>query len=327
VYGEVAMNHYSRPLQRRMVDFGIDESFEGAHNKMVEHYGIDIPISGIRKATLKHANNVRELQIKQLAYVKEVYSPIDIHVLETGKNNIIVEADGTMIPIVDTSGEKSDKRKNRKISYKEARVSLAYTPGNVDPIFSAGMSTVEETGKRLRFCAMAVGLGRNTFVHGIGDGAVWIVNQIEAKFGDLKHDYLIDMFHLKEYLNAASKAIFPTVEEQTSWVNMQTEHLKSSEITKVLHNIKQYCENSETPEPIVECYKYIDNRQNQLDYKLAIENDLPIGSGKIESAHRYVAQERLKIPGAAWIEDNANVILALRTSRQNSRWDAYWARK
>jgi hypothetical protein len=80
-----------------------------------------------------------------------------------------------------------------------------------------------------------------------------------------------------------------------------------------LHNIKQYCENSETPEPIVECYKYIDNRQNQLDYKLAIENDLPIGSGKIESAHRYVAQERLKIPGAAWIEDNANVILALRT--------------
>jgi hypothetical protein len=225
VYGEVAMNHYSKPLQRRMVDFGIDESFEDAHTKMVEHYGIDVPVSGIRKVTLKHANNIRKLQVKQLDYIKEVYSPLDMHLLEPGKSNVVVETDGTMIPIVDTSGENLDKRKNRKISYKEARVSLAYTPGSINPIFSAGISTVEETGKRLRLCSIVAGLGKNTFVHGVGDGAAWIVNQIEEKFGDLKHDYLIDMFHLKEYLNDASQAIFPDTEEQKNWINMQTEYL------------------------------------------------------------------------------------------------------
>jgi len=41
-------------------------------------------------------------------------------------------------------------------------------------------------------------------------------------------------------------------------------------------------------------------RRNQLNYREALANDLPIGSGEIESAHRYIAQLRLKRPGAWW---------------------------
>ena len=46
--------------------------------------------------------------------------------------------------------------------------------------------------------------------------------------------------------------------------------------------------------PVEKCYRYIANREDSLDYKEALEKDLPIGSGEIESSHRYVIQKRLE---------------------------------
>lgn len=46
------------------------------------------------------------------------------------------------------------------------------------------------------------------------------------------------------------------------------------------------------------CRRYIKNRPHQLDYKAALAQSLPIGSGEIESAHRYIIQQRLKLQGA-----------------------------
>jgi len=58
--------------------------------------------------------------------------------------------------------------------------------------------------------------------------------------------------------------------------------------------------------------RYLRNRLDQLDYQGAIQQGLPIGSGEIESAHRYVIQERLKLPGAWWSPDPIETMWALR---------------
>ncbi|MDE0513722.1 MAG: ISKra4 family transposase, partial [Gammaproteobacteria bacterium] len=71
-------------------------------------------------------------------------------------------------------------------------------------------------------------------------------------------------------------------------------------------------------------YRYLRNRTHQLDYQGALERGLPIGSGEIESAHRYVVQRRMKIAGAWWKADNAQAMLALRICRFNGWWDEYW---
>ena len=62
----------------------------------------------------------------------------------------------------------------------------------------------------------------------------------------------------------------------------------------------------------------------QFDYRSALDAGLPIGSGEVESGHRYVIQDRLKIAGAWWKEDNAEKMLALRVVRANNDWEAYW---
>lgn len=54
---------------------------------------------------------------------------------------------------------------------------------------------------------------------------------------------------------------------------------------------------------------------------------LPIGSGEVESAHRYIPQKRLKIPGATWHPDTVNSMLALRVIRANGWWDDFWMKQ
>ena len=78
--------------------------------------------------------------------------------------------------------------------------------------------------------------------------------------------------------------------------------------------------------PVRACLRYLSNRPHHLDYKGALEKGLPIGSGESESAHRYVIQHRLKLPGAWWKADNVEPMLALWVVRANEDGDKYWAK-
>jgi hypothetical protein len=96
----------------------------------------------------------------------------------------------------------------------------------------------------------------------------------------------------------------------------------------VLHALKGGLEPATRPDqdaPVRSCYRYLAHRADQVDYRSAIEAELPIGSGEIESAHRYIIQERLKIAGAWWKQNNAQYMLTLRTVRANHQWKNYWA--
>ena len=70
--------------------------------------------------------------------------------------------------------------------------------------------------------------------------------------------------------------------------------------------------------------RYLTNRLDYLDYQRAMEQELPIGSGLIESGHKHVLHARLKQAGSAWNPNNAHAIAQLRALRSNSLWDAFW---
>ena len=85
------------------------------------------------------------------------------------------------------------------------------------------------------------------------------------------------------------------------------------------------CERADAAERRI-CDRYLRNRLDYLDYQGAIQQGLPIGSGEIESAHRYIIQQRLKRPGAWWSPVHVEAMLALRLNRANHEWEAYWQR-
>lgn len=304
----------SQPLERILVDFGSDNAFNKVHKKLKEHYGIEVPLSLPRTVTLKHANNIALSQDKLRGQ----------QVSSKAKTCIISETDGSMVPIVVVDEERSDRRKGKQLCYREARLTLAHEKGSNTPIFSGTFKDTDTVGQHLSDCVNRVGKNEKTQIHCVGDGAKWIANQVEERFG-AQATYLVDFYHVCEYLGAAATVCDP--KNTKAWMEEQKVLLKQSQAMEVLKNLKSFLEPQHIPDdeaPVRVCHRYLENRLQQLDYKTAIENDLPIGSGEIESAHRYIIQERLKIPGAWWLEESAENMIALRTHRANNDWNHYW---
>jgi len=303
---------YSTGLQRVITDFGADNPFAKVQQKLEEHYRITVPKEAPRTITLNHAAQIQKLD-KSKVNKENVAQAV-----------VITETDGAMVPIVRTKKRAVDSRKEKQLCFKEAKLTLAHSKGSITPVFAATMGNAKDAGMAISRCVSRVGINKETYIHGVGDGAPWIVNQIENQFGT-QAKYLIDFYHVCEYLSAAS--LVCAKENAKEWTELQKQRLKENNVNAVLHDLKPYIEKRNLDQqdtPVRTCYYYLENRLDQLDYKFAIENDLPIGSGEIESAHRYIMQKRLKIQGAWWLEETAENMLALRVNRANDDWYGYW---
>ncbi|MEN8122957.1 MAG: UPF0236 family protein [Bacteroidota bacterium] len=310
----VACRSYSPLLERRITDFGSDVSFGKAVEKLNEHYGLIIPESSIRLITQKHGVNLLNLSQENSLENKEA-----------GIAQAVVQTDGCMIPKVEFTAteEEKDLRKTRTVAWKEVRLSLGYIPGVITPVFEATSGTPEEVGQQLLNCANKIGYGKKTQIHGVGDGAKWIAEQIESTFG-CNGSYLIDFYHLCEYFYPAAKVCS---DEPEPWYKRIKQLMLDGKVNDVLQELLPYIESPDVEDeqaPVRKCFRYIKNRPGQFNYPQAIEKGLPIGSGKIESANSYVIQARMKITGAWWKVENIDKMLSLLTCKQNGKWNKYW---
>ena len=315
------MSHrsYSQPLQRALADFGIEESFARAAARVKEHYRIDVPASAIRQITETHAAQAAEFSLR---------NPVaNVPVVQ----QLIGEADGSMVPVVriaeEGTKETSDRRKLRKIEWKEVRLCVVQVKGSVSSHYGFSAGSPVEAGLALYRTAEQAGLGANTAIHGVGDGAPWIASQFEEQFGS-NASYLLDLFHVCDYLApVAAKYSHAT---GALWLENQKQLLKANRWKLVLKELEAYLEPADLPDeqaPARCAHRYLSSRTDQLDYASAIEAELPIGSGLIESAHRHILQQRLKIAGAWWKLENASALAQLRVLRANNRWNDYWLSK
>jgi hypothetical protein len=308
----------SRPLQRAVTDFGADQSFAQVMDKLVEHYGILLGESSIRRITERHARKIFETARKS-----------DDWPTQPGSSTVVIaEMDGGMVPIVESDLTKPDKRKGKKLQWKEAKICLAHAQGSKTLSYGGTLQgDVDVAGQQLFDCAVRAGFGTNTHVHAVGDGAQWIADQVEDQFG-CQGSYLLDFYHVCDYLSAADKSIVAEAQGQKKWLDEQKHRLKTQRADELINDLATHLEEpgvEDSEAPVRQCHRYLDQRREQLYYQSALARDLPIGSGEIESAHRYIVQQRLKRPGAWWRAQNAEHMLALRLNRANRRWDAYWA--
>jgi hypothetical protein len=313
VQAQIKNRDYSLPLQRALTDFGAEESFERAAVRIREHYGVDVSVNAARTHTLAHA--------KAIGAVKH-------EAPRQSAKTLVTEMDGCMLPIVETSTEQGiDHRKAKNLSWQEARLCCAREKDKVDNIYGATFGTVNIAGMLWRDVACAAGLGDNTRVHGLGDGAPWIVKTFFDQFGgetNSKANYMVDFHHVSDYLAAAAQVVAP--ERNKEWLHEQQGHLLENRLDQVLTTLEKDVEPAEQKEaPVRSAHGYIKERKNYMDYAGARAAELPIGSGEVESGHRHVLQKRLKIAGAWWLKPHAEAMLQLRTVRANQDWDNYWA--
>lgn len=307
----------SKALQERMVDLGSDMSYSDTCRKIKKYWNVDLAPSSTQIVVNKHAKIIEQnIDILQKPKLRS-----------SEPKHVIKESDGSMIPLVSVEENYSgDRRKTRQRYWKEIRLSLAYVKGDVDPAYSVSMDDVDAVGKQWSKLYELVGGGEHTSIHFVSDGAQWIANQVEKIFGAKAH-FLIDYFHLSEYLNKAGICCNPT--DPAAWAKDQGNLMKIGKTSEVISKLEQHIKYETQPEDhICEaeiCYNYMIRRLNQFNYKEALASDLPIGSGKIEGGHKSVIQRRLKIPGAAWRVENASAMASLRVLKANGNFNNYWS--
>jgi hypothetical protein len=305
---EVECRGTSLPLQRVLADFGADVAFGRVPDRLQEHYGITMPASTARRVTEHHAQCLLEQEAAREVPAGAAKDPL-----------FVGEMDGSMVPVVEAAEGADDKRKGKALAWKEVRLCRVHPVGSATPAFGGHFAGgVEESGRQWVRCAAKAGFGPDSRLHAVGDGAPWIAAQAEVCFG-AQGSYLVDFFHLCEYLGAAAPAC--AANDAEAWLDIQKARLKANQADAVLAALAPHLEAG----PVADCDRYLRNRLSQLDYQGALEQGLPIGSGEIESAHRYVIQERLKLPGAWWTPANVEAMLALRLARANREWNGYWA--
>jgi hypothetical protein len=302
----------SQGLQRAVVDFGSDSSFAAAVEKVREHYGLEVSVSAVRALTQAHGAAM------------QLESEVHVSLPREGVRELIAEIDGTLLPIVEIGEALGDKRRQRLCKWQEARLCLAGQSKSVRRRYAATMGSVECAGRVWKACVAAEGAGHNTRLHCVGDGARWIVSQVEEQFGE-QATFLVDFYHLSQYLGEASQAIKGP--GARSWLWQQQERMKANLSAAVLAELAAHREAESVAEvsaPVRRCERYMQARLEYMDYRGALERGLPIGSGEIESGNRSVLQARLKLSGAWWRAENAEKMLALRVTRANGEWRSYW---
>ena len=288
---------------------------EDCAKALKEHYGVKLSSSVINKVTQEAGRAAKEFNVD--APSSEESAPL-----------LVVEIDGSMVPIVEygeasEEQKQADKKHDRSCFWKEFRLCTVSLPGKVGTRYGVTDGPPFEAGCMMYQICQYEGMDGDTQIHGVADGAPWIAEQFDEQFG-ANHKFYIDFYHTSEYLGNASKELTANHLVGADWYEQQRQRLRKSKASEVLSDLAQKNDQHLDQEAVESCLRYLGNRLEYLDYATALEQNLPIGSGEVESGHRSVLQKRLKKPGAWWLKENAETMAQLKVVQSNGHWDDLW---
>ena len=154
----------------------------------------------------------------------------------------------------------------------------------------------------------------------IADGASWIWNWADDNYpGAIQ---ILDFYHAKEKLVLFAKYQFKEQDERQEWIQSKTMELKDNKVEQVISEIKSTrSKNEHAKEAKEKLISYYIEHADRMMYKTYKDNDLLIGSGPIESAHRNVLQQRMKLSGQKWSINGAQAMANLRCYQKSGAWN------
>ncbi|HEX3480587.1 MAG TPA: ISKra4 family transposase [Kofleriaceae bacterium] len=141
---------------------------------------------------------------------------------------------------------------------------------------------------------------------------------------------VLDIVHVLEYLWRAAYAFHKDgTPEAEAWVEHQLVKLlggrSGGEIAKSMRLMaKSHGLDATAARPVEKAAGYLVAHTRLLHYDRALADGLPIATGVIEGACRYLVQDRMGRTGARWSLTGAEAILRLRALRTSGDFDDYW---
>lgn len=141
---------------------------------------------------------------------------------------------------------------------------------------------------------------------------------------------VLDIVHVLEYLWRAAHAFHAEgTPEAERWVENQLVKLlvgrSGGDVAKSMRlMIKTHGLDAVAAKPVEKAAGYLVKHTRLLRYDRALADGLPIATGVIEGACRYLVKDRMGRTGARWSAARAEAVLRLRALRTSGDLDEYW---
>jgi len=163
------------------------------------------------------------------------------------------------------------------------------------------------------------------------DGGPQQLKNIQAciKKYDVKATLVLDYIHATEYLWEAAHGFGFKESIAEAWVQERELRIMQGKASDVAAGMRRSATHrrlsNKDREAIDRCANYFLKYAHMMKYDEYLKEGLPIASGAIEGACRYLVKDRMDITGARWGLQGAEAVLKLRSLKKSGDLDAYWA--
>ena len=308
---QVPDGHLLPHAQETLVSLSSELPFGRVVKHLKRTLGVVVPVSTVRRQTLAVGQRMLEVHNEQA-------QPLADCPEEKASERLAMSSDGSMVPLVGGVWAEVKvvaigqvERRKRKDKEEIVTTHLTYFARMSDATTFADQASAEMRRR---------GVERAKEVCAIQDGAEWIQGFVQGH----RHDALriLDFAHAASYIyEIAAKVREAGGHLPVRWVNGVLHRLKHEGPARLLRHLSRLA--SRYPH-IQEQVNYLQKRQSFMQYPTYQQQGWPIGSGSVESSHKFVVQARLKGSGMHWKPAHINPMLALRLALLNERWTESW---
>jgi hypothetical protein len=246
---------------------------------------------------------------------------------------LVLGADGVMVPFRPAGGQPTGKTRWHEIKVGVlARLGQHRTrTGKVvarlhQRRLVAVLGDIEMLKPRLWLEAVRQGIRTAPQVVWLSDGARGLWRLYDERLAAYATG-ILDFYHAVQYLwKGAAAWLDGRTTQARRWFGWARHRLRHGQPDGVLADLVEALDIEGLPatarDTLMALYAYLDRHRDHIDYAQYKDLGLPIGSGMVESACKWLIQQRFKGVGMRWSEDGFNHLLHLRLAWVNGSFEA-----
>ena len=246
---------------------------------------------------------------------------------------LVTGADGVMVPFRPTPGSPKGHTRWQEVKVAIlARLKLSTNRAGTSVTrlerrrLVAVLGNIDALSPRLRLEALRQGLSTATVIVWVSDGGRGLWRVLRECLPD-QTVAILDFYHAAQNLwKAAQVWLDGRTVRARDWFKTVRHQLRHGETNAVLDELTTTLALNALPagarHALQNVYDYLMTHRAHIDYQKFKELGLPLGSGMVESACKWLIQQRFKGVGMRWSEDGFNHLLHLRLAWVNNRFDA-----
>lgn len=160
----------------------------------------------------------------------------------------------------------------------------------------------------------------------LGDGAEWIGNWADARFGGASQ--LLDVYHAVEHLAEVGRAAVGDGEPLTQWLESARRKLVGDGDAGVCEVVAQPLADPEAQrcmgEAVGAVLNYFAGHRRRMGYAVRLHRGQAIGSGLVEGTIKELVNLRMKRTGARWRAERVGRFVELMALSKSPEWNEYW---